>query len=103
MATKRTNKVEPTEPDTFGFQVGEEFFSADDLTLGDIAEMEDYFNCPMDDFDWRRISVMTYFIWLVKRKSNKDLTLEEVMNTPLPQLAKELGNSPLDSPEADAQ
>ena len=52
----------------------------EDITLGEIAEIEDYAQLPFSDIGDDRIGVIKLRIalaWVIKRRTNPDFTIDE--------------------------
>jgi hypothetical protein len=52
----------------------------EDITLGEIAEIEDYAQLPFSDIGEERIGVIKLRIalaWIIKRRTNPDFTIAE--------------------------
>jgi hypothetical protein len=52
----------------------------EDITLGEIAEIEDYAQLPFSDIAEERIGVIKLRIalaWIIKRRTNPDFTIAE--------------------------
>jgi hypothetical protein len=93
------------ETQTVEVYFGEKAFSADDLTIGDIAEMEEEFGEPIEDIDFNRKKAIMWLVWLVRRSSEPELTLEDVGNTKIRDLMAESGDDgsrPTEEPAADS-
>lgn len=53
-----------------------------DLQLGELADLEDHMDAPLEELDFRRFSALTFFLWIIDRRKNtggpKDVTLEHI-------------------------
>lgn len=49
----------------------------DDLTLGEIEEIEEAFDAKLEDIDLSRAKALVYLIYLTKRRKDPDYTLEQ--------------------------
>jgi hypothetical protein len=52
----------------------------EDITLGEIAEIEDYAQLPFSDIGEDRIGVIKLriaFAWIIKRRTNPDFTIAD--------------------------
>lgn len=69
------------EVKTVAVTFGGELYSADDLTIGDVAEIEEEFGEVIEDIDWRRKKAVIWLVWLVRRQKSPDLPIEAVSGT----------------------
>jgi hypothetical protein len=55
-------------------------FNLDDLTIGDMEDLEELAGTPFDEIDWSKPNIKTLkaMIYVAGRKDNPDLTIEAV-------------------------
>lgn len=81
MATKtRQTKTTQAQEVELGIEIGGEHYNIADLTLTDVVELEEEFGENIEDLDIARKKVVLWIIWLLRRKKEPALTLEDVGN-----------------------
>lgn len=74
----------------FEFVLGGHKYNADDLTLLDVAELEDEFDETVEDLMRSgRMKPLLYMAWLIRRHTEPDVTLEDVGSPRLGDLVAE--------------
>lgn len=51
-----------------------------DLTLGELGELEDHTGLPMDAISYGSAKVIAFVVYLARRRSNPDYTLEDAQS-----------------------
>ena len=83
-------EVEQAETTGFSFVLGSREYRADDLTLNDVADIEEEFGeTIMALAESGRIKPLLHMAWCIRRHSEPDLTLAEVGNVTMGQLVNE--------------
>lgn len=83
--------------------LGGQKFSIDELTLNDLAEIEERFGESFEElFEQMRTAPLLHIIWCIRRKSDPELTLEQVGEVTVAEMMAEKEGAGDPPTEADA-
>lgn len=51
-----------------------------DLTLGELEELEEHVGLPMDMLSWGSAKVISFVVWLVRRRADPGYSLDDAKN-----------------------
>lgn len=53
-------------------------YDTDDLTLDEVETVEDLCDSALDEIDWRRAKAIKAMVFVLKRRDNPDVTLDDI-------------------------
>jgi hypothetical protein len=69
------------------WKIGDVEYDLDDLSLNEVANIEDMFDKSIGELDWGSARVMRAIVWQLQRRSQPEMTLEDAGETTFIQLA----------------
>lgn len=70
----------PEETEEAAIVVDGVAYKLGDLTLGELGELEDHTGLPMDAISYGSAKVIAFVVYLARRRSNPDYTLEDAQS-----------------------
>jgi hypothetical protein len=69
------------------WKIGDTEYDLDDLSLNEVAGIEEMFDKSISELDWGSARVMRAIVWKLQQRTQPELTLEEAGETTFIQLA----------------